>query len=123
MNWTINTNIDLDDITTSRMIRCENQLFAGGDKKAHTWKITVNKGGAAASLSGYSAKMYLKTPDDDTEIVNGTIAANVVTFDFDEPAYEMEGAYIVTARIVKTGEVVTLAAMTYDVRMTVPIST
>ncbi len=86
-----------------------------GDNQAHTWRVAVLDGGAAAVLSGSVTGHFVRA-DGATVTIEGTLSGNVATVLFDATCYAYEGALTGVMRITTGGQKITLAATIFHVR-------
>jgi hypothetical protein len=113
-NWLIKQEIDLQHGAPVPQV-WPNALMMCGDNQAHTWRVTVLDGGAAAALSGTVTGSFIRA-DGATVIIGGSLSGNVATVLFDSTCYAYPGDLTGVMRITGGGQKVTLAATIFRVR-------
>ena len=99
------------------------ELFATGEKKGHTFEISLYRDGNPVSLSGYSVEAEFIRPDKLTLIVQGAVsssASNTAVVSLDKECYDIEGEFTVSITVFNNNVIKTVyhAKGSVVVRMT-----
>lgn len=114
-NWLINQDVDLQCGAQAPQV-WPNALMLLGDHQAHTWRVRVLEGGAAASLTGYTITGYFIRTDGSTVTIQGSIDGNTAIVTLAQACYAFEGELRAVLRMAKGDAVVTLSALIFRVR-------
>lgn len=114
-NWIINQVIDLTKLETVDL-KCAAPVLSQGNGSSHIWRVKVMNDGAPASLSGYSAVAYFERQDGTTVAVTATKSGNTVSVSLESPVAAYAGTVKGTLDIIKSGEEITIAAVSFIVR-------
>jgi uncharacterized protein (DUF1330 family) len=96
--WVLNryadlrNNIGVQSVGQARAVR--------GESNAHTWRVTVLDGMAAANLDGYSAQCSYIRPDGGTVYIDGSISGNVAEIVFPAACYAYAGTGSAILRLI-----------------------
>jgi hypothetical protein len=96
--WVLNryadlrNNIGVQSVGQARAVR--------GESNAHTWRVTVLDGMAAANLDGYSAQCSYIRPDGGTIYIDGSISGNVAEIVFPAACYAYVGTGSAILRLI-----------------------
>jgi hypothetical protein len=95
--WIINRIVDMRNMGP----QCIGQARAvKGEAKAHTWRVTLLEGTAAADLADFEAQCSFIRPDGSTVAIDGTITGNIVEATFPAECYTHIGAALAILRLI-----------------------
>ena len=114
-NWIIAQSVDLGYGSYAPVI-WPNALMLYGDGQAHTWRVSVNSGGAPVDLTGYTINGYFQRADGVTVMVTGTATANMATVTLDSTCYAQAGDLIAVLRMTDGHATVTISRVLFRVQ-------
>lgn len=114
--WSIRQSVDLA-LSGNGPYIWPDALMVAGDRMAHTWEITINHGGKAASLEGAQATAYFNRADNVAVALAGTVNDNVASVTMAQECYAVEGPLIGIFRLTTAdGETLTISVIRFSVR-------